>query len=116
MVGDWFVQWEGELSAFLPPAGIICFPRLAPTLHAALLKRARIDAAAGPFGYGLDAHADGSHVWIAALARSERVHLTPGVFFEDALAFRLGFGLQEPALRDALDRLSRFFRRAKEMA
>ena len=116
IVSGWLAEWKDEVAAFLPPAGIICFPRLSSTLHAAALARAQVDVESGLFGYGLDAHPDGSHVWIAALAREERVHLTPGAFFEDPLAFRLGFGVEAAALREALNRLSRFLRRAKEMA
>jgi aspartate/methionine/tyrosine aminotransferase len=115
-VDAWLRAHEDLLDAFLPDAGIICFARLRPQTHEAAVATAARRGIRGPFGFGLDAWPGGSHEWIEALRRDERVHLVPGAFFEDPRAFRLGFGCEPEQLREGLSRLSAFLREAMEEA
>lgn len=116
LVERWLNEHSDLLDAFLPDAGIICFPRLRPGAHDAVMRRARELRAEGPYGFGLDTHEDGSHVWLTALRQQSGVLLVPGAFFEDARAFRLGFGGEPKSLQDGLERTSQFLRSAMENA
>jgi aspartate/methionine/tyrosine aminotransferase len=116
LVDAWLHDHDDLLDAFLPDAGIICFARLRPQTHEAAVAVAARRGVRGPFGFGLDRSPGGSHEWIEALRRDERVHLVPGAFFEDPRAFRLGFGCEREQLREGLMRLSGFLREAMEEA
>lgn len=104
---EWLDGMRGRVTGVLPSRGIICFLRLEEELQARAVAWAQRQEGAAPFGYGLDALGDGSHVWLDALRRRAQVQLTPGGFFEDPAAFRLGFGIPEERLRDGLSRLQR---------
>lgn len=117
-VAAWLGGEGGGFEATLPPSGIICFPRPGAELEAALLARARrqLGGSVGNFGYGLDEHPQKAHLWLEALRREERLLLTPGAFFGDASALRLGYGVPPGNLEDAFSRLSRFAQAALEEA
>lgn len=117
-VAAWLGGDGAGFEATMPSSGIICFPRPGAELEAALLARARrqLTDQVGNFGYGLDEHPARAHLWLEALRREERLLLTPGAFFGDASALRLGYGVPPATLDDALSRLSRFARGALEDA
>jgi aspartate/methionine/tyrosine aminotransferase len=115
-VESWSQELRDLLELTLPAAGIICFPRLGDEVHAAALRLARRRNVVESCGYGLDRWPDGSHVWIEDLRRRSGVLLTPGEFFGDPQAFRLGFGIESSRLAEALDRIGRYLRMATEEA
>lgn len=115
-VAGWLHRVEGLVDAHLPEAGIICFPVLSEELHGAATSAAARAGIDGPFGFGLDAHHDASHRWIEHLRRETGVQLTPGEFFGDRHAFRLGYGLPADAVREGLARIERYFRMVMEEA
>lgn len=96
------------------PAGIITFPRLHEAVHEAAVAAAIARGVRGPFGYGLDAFEEGSQFWIEDLRRQKNVQLTPGAFFEDPRAFRLGYGVDAGVLREGLRRLEEHLRGVME--
>jgi len=113
---EWLDGQRGRISGHLPRRGIICFLRLEQGLQDRAVAWARDRKGSEPFGYGLDAQGDGSHVWLDILRREARVQLTPGGFFEDPAAFRLGYGIPGDQLRDGLTRLQRTLDRIEEEA
>ena len=116
IVEAWLIRQNGRVEATLSPVGIIGFPRLDEESHRAATTFARRHGVGGPFGFHLDAHEDSSHVWIEDLRRRTGVQLTPGVFFEDPRAFRLGYGGDPEALREGLARLDDYLTQARSIA
>jgi aspartate/methionine/tyrosine aminotransferase len=111
-VQGWAAGMEGLVEVIPPRAGIVCFPQLSESAHASAVEGARRAGVAGPFGFGLDEQPAGSHEWITALHQQRGVLLTPGTFFEDPRAFRLGFGGAVPQLREGLAALAQHLREA----
>lgn len=116
VVEAWLLRQERRVEATLSPVGIICFPRLDEQTHRAAVALARRNGVQGPFGFGLDALDDGSHLWIEDFRRRRGVQLTPGAFFEDPRAFRLGYGGDPDALREGLARLDEHLTEARSTA
>lgn len=112
----WLLRQEGRIKAPLSPVGIICFPRLDEETHRAANAFALAHGVTGPFGFGLDGLEDSSHVWIEDLRRRKGVQLTPGVFFGDPHAFRLGYGGDPEQLRTGLARLDDYLSDARSAA
>lgn len=111
-VQGWVAGMEGLVEMPPPRAGIVCFPQLTEVAHQRAVEGARRAGVVGPFGFGLDEHPAGSHQWIMALHQQRGVLLTPGAFFEEPRAFRLGFGGPTPQLREGLAALSQHLRDA----
>jgi aspartate/methionine/tyrosine aminotransferase len=104
-VRAWAARLGSRIDVHLPETGIICYPRVAHDMHLALLAMAREHGVVGDTGHGLEGHPDGSHVWIEDLRRRRGVQITPGEFFGDERAFRIGFGIDASALREGLRRV-----------
>ena len=116
VVHAWLARQEGRIDAPLPAAGIICFPRLDEETHRIAVAQARRHGIQRPLGFGLDGGDDGSELWIEDLRRTHGVQLTPGAFFGDVRAFRLGFGGDVEALREGLARLDDYLQQARTTA
>lgn len=104
-VSAWAARLGSRIDLHLPESGIICYPRVAQDLHLALVAKAREHGVASESGYGLQRHPEGSHVWIEDLRRRRGVQITPGAFFGDERAFRIGFGIDASTLREGLRRI-----------
>ena len=105
----------GLVEAYLPDSGIICFPRLSDAAHEAVLAMARrrgvtVDPAILP---GLQPAAA---LWIEDLRRQRGIQLTPGEFFGDDRAFRLGFGLDAELVGTGLEGIESYLLEAMEEA
>jgi aspartate/methionine/tyrosine aminotransferase len=105
----------GLVEAYLPGSGIICFPRLTDSAHEAAVAMARrrgvtVDAGILP---GLQPAAA---VWIEDLRRRQGIQLTPGEFFGDDRAFRLGFGLDAELVGTGLQGIESYLLEAMEEA
>jgi aspartate/methionine/tyrosine aminotransferase len=116
VVEEWLDRQDGRIDAPLPATGIICFPRLDEETHRAAVAQARRHGVQRPLGLGLDGADEGSELWIEDLRRLHGVQLTPGAFFGDARAFRLGFGGDAEALREGLSRLDDHLQQARTTA
>jgi aspartate/methionine/tyrosine aminotransferase len=103
------------VEAYLPESGIICFPRLAEDVHAAAVSVAgRRGALVEPDALcGLEPAAA---LWIEDLRRRTGVQLTPGEFFGDGQAFRMGFGIDPQLVRGGLEDIEAWLRQAMEEA
>lgn len=112
-VKRWADRLGPRIDVHIPDAGIICYPRVAGELHGALVAQARRHDVGGLAGFGLDRHPEGSHLWIEDLRRRRGVQLTPGAFFGDERAFRLGFGTDVPTLREGLRRIEEHLHEAE---
>lgn len=115
-VRRWAARLGTRLDVQVPDAGIICYPRVSPSLHVALTTMARRHGVEGQAGFGLDHHPEGSHLWIEDLRRRRGVQLTPGSFFGDERAFRLGFGVDPAILREGLRRIEEHLHEAEGAA
>jgi aspartate/methionine/tyrosine aminotransferase len=106
---------EGLVEAYLPGSGIICFPRLTDSAHAAAIALARRrGASVDPDS--LPGVEPAAALWIEALARESGIQLTPGEFFGDGQAFRMGFGIDPQLVRTGLQGIEAWLRRALEEA
>jgi aspartate/methionine/tyrosine aminotransferase len=105
----------GLLDAYLPDSGIICFPRLTDDVHEAAVAMARrrgVTVEAGTLP-GLQPAAA---LWIEDLRRQRGIQLTPGEFFGDDRAFRLGFGLDAELVGTGLQGIESYLLEAMEEA
>ncbi|RKZ13577.1 hypothetical protein DRQ53_05985 [bacterium] len=114
-VQEWLGRADGLVEAYLPGSGIICFPRLTAPAHAAAVKVARRRGATVEPGRlpGLEPSAA---LWIEDLMQRTGIQLTPGEFFGDGQAFRLGFGIEPELLRTGLQGIETWLRQAMEEA
>lgn len=106
---------EGLVEAYLPASGIICFPRLTDAAHAAAVSAARrrgvvVEPDSLP---GLEPAAA---LWIEDLRRETGIQLTPGEFFGDGRAFRMGFGIDPQLVRTGLQGIEAWLHQALEEA
>ena len=113
-VAAWLDRVGDLLATPLPEAGIICFPELKPEVHEAAVKAARGRGHDTGFGFGLDRWDSSSHLWIEDFRQLHSVQLTPGAFFENPRAFRLGYGIDAEPLREGLQRLEHYLRGVME--
>lgn len=116
VVAPWLEEVEDLLTAPLFDSGIICFCELRPEVHEAAVAAARRRGSGAGFGFGLDGQQSSSHLWIDDLRRGRGVQLTPGAFFENPRAFRLGFGVPVDTLREGLARVESHLRSVMEEA
>lgn len=115
-VRQWAQRLGPRIDVLVPDVGIICFPRVEERLHRSLLAMARRQGVDGIAGFGLDRHPEGAHLWIEDLRRRRGVQVTPGEFFGDERAFRLGFGIDAPVLREGLRRIEEHLHEAEGAA
>ena len=106
---------EGLVEAYLPGSGIICFPRLTDVAHEAAVAAARrrgvvVEPDSLP---GLEPAAA---LWIEDLRRQTGIQLTPGEFFGDGRAFRMGFGIDPQLVRTGLQGIEAWLHQALEEA
>ena len=113
---DAFLKRATDLvEAYLPGSGIICFPRLTDSAHAAAVSVAKrrgviVEPDSLP---GLEPAAA---LWIEDLRRQTGIQLTPGEFFGDERAFRMGFGIEPQLVRTGLQGIEAWLRQALEEA
>lgn len=105
----------GLLDAYLPDSGIICFPRLTDDAHraaVAVAQRRGVNVEPGTLP-GLQPAAA---LWIEDLRRQRGIQLTPGEFFGDDQAFRVGFGLDAELTATGLQGIESYLLEAMEEA
>jgi len=105
----------GLVEAYLPGSGIICFPRLTDAAHTAAVAAAKrrgvvVEPDSLP---GLEPAAA---LWIEDLRRETGIQLTPGEFFGDERAFRMGFGIDPQLVRTGLQGIEAWLHQALEEA
>ena len=103
------------VEAYLPASGIICFPRLTDPAHEAALSVAKRRGAVVEPG-SLPGLEPAAAVWIEDLRKQTGIQLTPGEFFGDDRAFRMGFGIDPRLVRTGLEGIEAWLRQAMEEA
>lgn len=114
-VDAWLEGADGLVEAYLPGSGIICFPRLSDATHEAAVAAARRLGVQVEPG-SLPGPEPSAALWVEALMRQTGIQLTPGEFFGDNRAFRLGFGIEPELLRTGLQGIETWLRQAMEEA
>lgn len=112
-VDAWLEGAAPLVESYLPRSGIICFPRLSEAAHAAAVTVARRRGAKVEPGM-LPGMEPAAALWVADLRERTGIQLTPGEFFGDDRAFRLGFGIEPALLREGLQGIEAWLRRAME--
>lgn len=114
-VEAWLGRATDLVESYLPASGIICFPRLTEVAHQAAVAAAHRRGATvepGAFGGVQPAAA----LWIEDLRQRTGIQLTPGEFFGDDRAFRIGFGIDASLVRTGLEGIDAWLRQAMEEA
>jgi aspartate/methionine/tyrosine aminotransferase len=112
---DFLERATDLVEAYLPASGIICFPRLADAAHeAAVGKARRLGVHVDP--QTLPGPEPAAALWIEGLCQQTGIQLTPGEFFGDDRAFRIGFGIDPALVRKGLMEVETWLRQAMEEA